>query len=83
MIDYLNRNAHDMPTIDADDFCADMGGTVCTDGLLAQAAPSTTVGKYPSGSSSRCTHDEPGAYPAIRRGASRTAPPCDRMRLTR
>ena len=46
MIDYLNRNARDMPAIDAEDFCEEMGDTFCDDGSLSQAAPTTTAGKY-------------------------------------
>ena len=80
MIDYLNRNADDMPAIDAGDFCVDMGDTTCTDGTLEQAVPTTTSGKY-TVSVEFPVPDEPGAYPAMGAGVE-DGPPCDRMRLT-
>ena len=80
MIDYLNRNAKDMPAIDAGDFCVDMGDTECTDGPLEQAAPTTTSGKY-TVTIEFPVPDEPGAYPALGAGID-DGPPCDRMRLT-
>jgi hypothetical protein len=80
MIDYLNRNAKDMPAIDAEDFCVDMANTECTDGLLAQAAPTIASGKY-TVTIEFPVPDEPGAYPAMGAGIE-DGPPCDRMRLT-
>ncbi len=80
MIDYLNRNAHDMPTIDGGDFCTEMSSTVCTDGALVQATPSVTAGKYTVGIEFPVP-DEPGPYPAMGAGIE-DGPPCDRMRLT-
>jgi hypothetical protein len=80
MVDYLNRNAKDMPAIDAGDFCVDMDDTVCTDGTLDQAVATTTAGKY-TVTVEFPVPDEPGAYPALGAGVE-DGPPCDRMRLT-
>ena len=80
MVDYLNRNAKDMPSLDAGDFCVDMDNTVCTDGTLDQAVATTTSGKYTI-TIEFPVPDEPGAYPAMGAGAE-DGPPCDRMRLT-
>ena len=79
-MDYLNRNAKDMPALDAGDFCVDMDNTVCTDGALDQAVATTTSGKYTI-TIEFPVPDEPGAYPAMGAGAE-DGPPCDRMRLT-
>jgi hypothetical protein len=80
MIDYLNRNARDMPAIDAADFCVDMADTVCTDGDLDQAVATTTAGKYTI-TIEFPVPDEPGPYPAMGAGLE-DGPPCDRMRLS-
>jgi len=80
MVDYLNRNAKDMPTLDASDFCSDIGSTTCTGGTLDQAVATTTAGKY-TVTIEYPVPDEPGPYPALGAGVE-DGPPCDRMRLT-
>jgi hypothetical protein len=80
MIEYLNLNAGGMPAIDATPFCAPMGTTVCTDGSLAQAMPSTTSGKY-TVTIEFPVEDEAGEFPAMGAGMQ-DGPPCDRMRVT-
>jgi hypothetical protein len=80
MIDYVNHNANGMPAIDANGFCTPMGTTVCTGGTVAQAAPSTTSGKYTI-TIEFPVPDEAGAYPALGAG-SQDGIPCDRMRVT-
>jgi hypothetical protein len=80
MIDYLNRNANGMPAIEASGFCGPMGSTTCTDGALAQAAPTTTSGKY-TVTIEFPVPDEAGDYPAIGAGLE-DGVPCDRMRVT-
>jgi hypothetical protein len=80
MIKYLNLNANGMPAIDADGFCGSMGSTVCSGGTLAQAAPSTTSGKY-TVTIEFPVPDEAGAFPAMGAGTE-DGVPCDRMRVT-